>query len=125
MLRLIKACLYLFSICLCSFITLGFLWTEKTKATVLAAQYAFMLEPETRLSDKDWSDYFGEAVLVSTVGNGKVVVLSLSSLSNTGTNAVIEKIKKVQYFQVQSVKLDMEANSDMFNLELVFLNSEM
>jgi len=125
MLRIIKACLYLFSICFCSFITLGFLWTEKTKATVLAAQYAFMLEPETRLSDKDWSDYFGEAVSVSTVGNGKVFVLSLSSLSNTGTNAVIEKIKKVQYFQVQSVKLDMEANSDMFNLELVLLNSEM
>ena len=125
MLRLIKACLYLFSICLCSFITLGFLWTEKTKATVLAAQNAFMLEPEARLSEKDWSDYFGEAVSVSTVGNGKVFVLSLSSLSNTRTNAVIAKIKKVQYFQVQSVKLDMEANSDMFNLELVFLNSEM
>jgi hypothetical protein len=104
---------------------LGFLWTEKTKATFLATQYAFMLEPETRLSDKDWSDYFGEAVSVSTVGNGKVFVLSLSSLSNTGTNAVIAKIKQIQYFQVQSVKLDMEANSDMFNLELVLLNSEM
>ena len=125
MLRIIKTCLYLFSICLCSFITLSFLWTEKTKATVLAAQYAFMLEPETRLSDNGWSDYFGEAVSVSKVGNGKVFVLSLSSLSNAGTNAVIEKIKKVQYFQVQSVKLDLEANSDMFNLELVLLNSEM
>ena len=104
---------------------MGFLWTEKTKATVLAAQNAFMLEPEARLSEKDWSDYFGEAVSVSTVGNGKVFVLSLSSLSNTRTNAVIAKIKKVQYFQLQSVKLDMEANSDKFNLELVFLNSEM